>query len=272
MKSNFRTFTLMLVLTLIVVWVGGILGGRTGTIIALGFAGAMNFYSYWFSDKMVLKRYKAGAVEAGHPSGLYELVQNLANKAELPMPKVYITPEQTPNAFATGRNPQHAAVAASQGIIRMLSRDELEGVMAHELAHVKNRDILTSAVASTMAGALSALGQFAYFGSDRRENPIIGIVMMIAAPFAGMIIRMAISRVREFAADKEGAEICGKPLALAGALNKIQSGVKQMPMRSGKESDSHMFIINPFFGGMQKFFSTHPPTEERIRRLQELTR
>ena len=272
MKSNFRTFTLMLVLTLIVVWVGGILGGRTGTIIALGFAGAMNFYSYWFSDKMVLKRYKAGAIEAGHPSGLYELVQNLANKAELPMPKVYITPEQTPNAFATGRNPQHAAVAASQGIIRMLSRDELEGVMAHELAHVKNRDILTSAVASTMAGALSALGQFAYFGSNRRENPIMGIVMMIAAPFAGMIIRMAISRVREFAADKEGAEICGKPLALAGALNKIQSGVKQIPMRSGKESDSHMFIINPFFGGMQKFFSTHPPTEERIRRLQELAR
>ena len=272
MKSNFRTFTLMLVLTLIVVWVGGILGGRTGTIIALGFAGAMNFYSYWFSDKMVLKRYKAGAIEAGHPSGLYELVQNLANKAELPMPKVYITPEATPNAFATGRNPQHAAVAASQGIIRMLSKDELEGVMAHELAHVKNRDILTSAVASTMAGALSALGQFAYFGSDRRENPIMGIVMMIAAPFAGMIIRMAISRVREFAADKEGSEICGKPLALAGALNKIQSGVKQMPMRSGKESDSHMFIINPFFGGMQKLFSTHPPTEERIRRLQELAK
>ena len=199
-------------------------------------------------------------------------MQNLANKAELPMPKVYITPEATPNAFATGRNPQHAAVAASQGIIRMLSKDELEGVMAHELAHVKNRDILTSAVASTMAGALSALGQFAYFGSDRRENPIMGIVMMIAAPFAGMIIRMAISRVREFAADKEGSEICGKPLALAGALNKIQSGVKQMPMRSGKESDSHMFIINPFFGGMQKLFSTHPPTEERIRRLQELAR
>jgi heat shock protein HtpX len=262
----------MLILTLIVVWVGGILGGRTGTIIALGFAGAMNFYSYWFSDKMVLKRYKAGAIEAGHPSGLYELVQNLANKAELPMPKVYITPEATPNAFATGRNPQHAAVAASQGIIRMLNKDELEGVMAHELAHVKNRDILTSAVASTMAGALSALGQFAYFGSDRRENPIMGIVMMIAAPFAGMIIRMAISRVREFAADKEGSEICGKPLALAGALNKIQSGVKQMPMRSGKESDSHMFIINPFFGGMQKLFSTHPPTEERIKRLHELAR
>ena len=272
MKSGFRTFTLMLILTLILVWVGGILGGRTGTIIALLIAGGMNFYSYWFSDKMVLKRYKAGAIEAGHPSGMYEMVQNLANKAELPMPKVYITPEPTPNAFATGRNPQNAAVAASQGIIRMLSRDELEGVMAHELAHVKNRDILTSAVASTMAGALSALGQIAYFGGNRRENPMLGLIMMIAAPFAGMIIKMAISRVREFAADKEGADICGNPLALAGALQKIQLGVKQVPMRTGKESDSHMFIINPFFGGMQKLFSTHPPTEERIRRLKELAR
>lgn len=271
MKSGFRTFILMLILTLIVVWVGGILGGRTGTIIALGFAAAMNFYSYWFSDKMVLRRYKAGQVEPGHPSGLYELVENLANKADLPMPKVYITPEATPNAFATGRNPQNAAVAASQGIMRMLSREEMEGVMAHELAHVKNRDILTSAVASTMAGALAALGQFAYFGGNRRENPLLGLVMMIAAPFAGMIIRMAISRVREYAADKEGAEICGKPLALAGALTKIQNGVKQIPMRTGRESDSHMFIINPFFGGMQKLFSTHPPTEERIRRLKEMS-
>lgn len=270
MKSGFRTFTLMLILTLIVVWVGGILGGRTGTIIALVFAAGMNFYSYWFSDKMVLRRYKAGEVGPGHPSGMYELVQKLAQNAELPMPKVYITPESTPNAFATGRNPEHAAVAASQGILRLLNRDEMEGVMAHELAHVKHRDILTSAVASTMAGALTALGQFAYFGGNRRENPMLSIVLMIAAPFAGMIIKMAISRVREYEADKGGAEISGKPLALAGALTKIQSGVKQIPMRTGKESDSHMFIINPFFGGMQKLFSTHPPTEERIRRLKEM--
>jgi heat shock protein HtpX len=272
MKSGFRTFMLMLALTLILVWVGGILGGQTGTIIALLFAGGMNFYSYWFSDKMVLKRYKAGEVGAGHPSGLYEIVHNLASKANLPMPKVYITPEATPNAFATGRNPQNAAVAASQGILRILNKDEIEGVMAHELAHVKNRDILTSAVAATFAGALSALGQFAYFGTDRRDNPMAAMVMMIAAPFAGMIIRMAISRVREYEADKDGAEICGKPLGLASALNKLQMGVKQIPMRTGKESDSHMFIINPFFGGMQKLFSTHPPTEERIRRLKELAR
>ncbi len=269
MKSGIRTFTLMLILTLIVVWVGGLLGGRTGTIIALVFAGGMNFYSYWFSDKMVLRRYKAGEVGPEHP--LYKTVEKLANRANLPMPKVYITPEATPNAFATGRNPEHAAVAASQGILRILTQDELEGVMAHELTHIKNRDILTSAVASTMAGALSALGQFAYFGSNRRENPILSLVMMIAAPFAGMIIKMAISRVREFAADRGGAEISGKPLGLASALNKLQMGVQQIPMRTGKPSDSHMFIVNPFFGGgMQKLFSTHPSTEERIKRLEEL--
>lgn len=268
MKSGFRTFLLMMTLTLIFIWVGGMLGGRTGTIIALGFAGAMNFYSYWFSDKMVLKRYKAGEVGPEHP--LYQTVQKLANKANLPMPKVYITPEATPNAFATGRNPHHAAVAASQGILKILNQDEIEGVMAHELTHIKNRDILTSAVASTFAGALAALAQFASFGSDRRENPMMAIAMMIAAPIAGMIIKMGISRVREYAADKGGAEISGKPLGLATALYKLHNGVQQIPMRTGKESDSHMFIINPFFGGMQKLFSTHPATEERIRRLEEI--
>jgi heat shock protein HtpX len=268
MKSGFRTFLLMMTLTLIFVWVGGMLGGRTGTLIALGFAGAMNFYSYWFSDKAVLKRYKAGQVGPEHP--LYQTVKKLANKANLPMPKVYITPEAAPNAFATGRNPQHSAVAASQGILKILNQDEIEGVMAHELTHIKNRDILTSAVASTFAGALAALGQFARFGSGRRGNPIAGILMMIAAPFAGMIIKMGISRVREYAADKGGAEISGKPLGLASALYKLQNGVQQIPMRTGRESDSHMFIINPFFGGMQKLFSTHPATEERIKRLEEI--
>lgn len=268
MKSGFRTFILMMALTLILVWVGGILGGRTGTIIALVFAGGMNFYSYWFSDKMVLKRYKAGEVGPEHP--LYQTVKKLANKANLPMPKVFVTPEATPNAFATGRNPQHAAVAASQGILRLLNQDEIEGVMAHELTHVKNRDILTSAVASTFAGALAALGNFARFGSGRRDNPMAGLLMMIAAPFAGMIIRMGISRVREYAADRGGAEISGKPLALASALHKLQNGVKQIPMRMGNPSDSHMFIVNPFLGGMQKLFSTHPATEDRIRKLEEI--
>jgi len=270
MKSGFRTFFLMMTLTLIVVWVGGILGGRTGTIIALVLAGGMNFYSYWFSDKMVLRRYKAGEIGPGHPSGLYKIVQKLAQNANLPMPKVFITPEATPNAFATGRNPQHAAVAATQGILRILNKDELEGVIGHELTHVKNRDILTSSVAATFAGALAALGQFGYYTSDRRSNPIMALAMMIAAPFAGMIIRMAISRVREFAADKGGAEISGKPLSLASALLKLEGGVHQFPLRSGRPSDSHLFIINPFFGGLQKLFSTHPSTKERVKRLEEI--
>lgn len=270
MQSNFRTFLLMLTLTLLFVWVGGIIGGQSGSIIALVIAAGMNLYSYWFSDKMVLSRYKANEIGPDHPSGLYQIVEKLTQNANLPMPKVFITPEQTPNAFATGRNPQHAAVAATQGILRILSRDELEGVMAHELAHVKHRDILTSAIAATFAGALATLGQIAHFSSNRRENPAAGLFLMILAPLAGMIIRMAISRVREFAADKGGAEISGKPLALATALYKLQNGVQQIPMRTGRDSDSHMFIINPFFGGMQKLFSTHPSTEERIKRLEEL--
>lgn len=268
MQSGMRTFLLMMTMTLIFIWVGGILGGTTGTVIALVFAFGMNFYSYWFSDKTILKRYKAG--EVGHEHPLYQTVEKLAAKANLPMPKVFITPEATPNAFATGRNPEHAAVAASQGILKLLNQDEIEGVMAHELTHVKNRDILTSAVASTFAGALAALGNFARFGSGKKENPLAGILMMIAAPIAGMIIKLGISRVREYAADKGGAEISGKPLGLASALYKLQNGVQQIPMRTGRESDSHMFIINPFFGGMQKLFSTHPSTEERIRRLEEI--
>ncbi|MBK7105076.1 MAG: zinc metalloprotease HtpX [Ignavibacteriae bacterium] len=270
MQSNFRTFLLMMALTLLFIWIGGIVGGKTGSIIALIIAAGMNFYSYWFSDKMVLSRYKANEIGPDHPSGLYQMVEKLANNAQLPMPKVYITPEQTPNAFATGRNPQHAAVAATQGILRILSKDELEGVMAHELAHVKHRDILTSAIAATFAGALATLGQIAHFSSDRRENPMAGLFMMILAPIAGMVIRMTISRVREFAADKGGAEISGKPLGLATALYKLQNGVQQIPMITGRESDSHMFIINPFFGGMQKLFSTHPSTEDRIKRLEEI--
>ncbi len=270
MQSNFRTFLLMMGLTLLFIWIGGMIGGKSGTIIALIIAAGMNFYSYWFSDKMVLSRYKANEIGPEDPSGLYQIIEKLTENAGLPMPKVYITPEQTPNAFATGRNPQHAAVAATQGILRILSKDELEGVMAHELAHVKHRDILTSAVAATFAGALATLGQIAHFSSDRRENPLTGLFMMILAPIAGMVIRMAISRVREFAADKGGAEISRKPLSLATALYKLQNGVQQIPMRNGRESDSHMFIINPFFGGMQKLFSTHPSTEERIKRLEEI--
>jgi len=189
----------------------------------------------------------------------------------LPTPKVFLIPERNPNAFATGRNPEHAAVAATEGILEILDDDELSGVMAHELAHVKHRDILTGTIAATFAGAIAMLGQFARFGvgsRDRRSNPLGILLIVIGAPLGAMLIRMAVSRVREFAADEGGAEISGKPLALANALGKLQRGVQTVPLTRGNPAHSHMFIMNPFFGGLQRLFSTHPPTEERIMRLR----
>jgi heat shock protein HtpX len=193
----------------------------------------------------------------------------------LPMPKVFVIPEQSPNAFATGRNPEHAAVAATEGILKMLDDDELSGVMGHELAHVKHRDILTGTIAATFAGAIAMLGQFARFGvgsGNQRSNPLGMLLIVIGAPLGAMLIRMAISRVREYSADQGGAEISRKPLALASALGKLQRGVQVVPLRRGNPAHSHMFIMNPFFGGLQRLFSTHPPAEERIRRLQLLAR
>ena len=275
MKNSFQTFFLMTILTVLLVFVGGQIGGGTGALIAFLLAAAMNFYSYWFSDKLVLRQYRAQQAAPG--SRLYNIVEKLAKEANLPMPKVYIIPEKTPNAFATGRNPQHAAVAATEGIINLLNDDELAGVMAHELTHVKNRDILTGTIAATLAGALAMMGQFARFGMagrERRQNPLGMILILVGAPLAAMIIRAMISRTREFAADAGGAEISHKPLGLASALNKISAPAKQIPMQAGNPAHSHMFIVTPLFGmgGLQKLFATHPPIEERIRRLQSIAK
>ncbi len=263
----------MTLLTVFFVLLGGYIGGKQGAFIALIIAAGMNFYSYWFSDKMVLKRYKAVEVGPDDKSELYQVVSELTAKANLPMPKVYIVNNPTPNAFATGRNPQHAAVAATTGILNILNRDELEGVLGHELTHVKNRDMLTGTIAATLAGAITMLAQFSRFGSignNRRQNPLFSILLIIGAPVAAMIVRMAISRTREFSADAGGAQISGKPLALASALGKLHNGVQQYPMRNGNPSDSHLFIMNPFLGGLGKLFSTHPPVEERIERLKQM--
>jgi heat shock protein HtpX len=222
---------------------------------------------------MILKRYAASQVGPEDQSRLYGIVSELARKAGLPMPKVFVIPEQNPNAFATGRNPEHAAVAATEGILNILNDDELAGVMGHELAHVKHRDILTGTIAATFAGAIAMLGQFARFGvgsQNRRSNPLGTILIMIGAPLGAMLIRMAVSRVREYAADEGGAEISRKPLALASALGKLRRGAQAVPLTRGNPAHSHMFIMNPFFGGLQRLFSTHPPVEERIRRLRLL--
>jgi heat shock protein HtpX len=267
---------LMTALTVMFVLVGGAVGGRDGAVLAFVAAAAMNFFSYWFSDKLVLRRYRAAEITAEDGSGLYSMVSRLSQKAGLPMPKVYLVPEDTPNAFATGRNPKNAAVAATRGIMRLLDREELEGVMAHELAHVRNRDILTGTIAATFAGAIATLGQFARFGvagRTRNNNPLGMLLIMVGAPLGAMLLRMAISRVREYAADRGGAEICGNPLALARALAKLHRGVRQVPIsRRGNPAHANMFIVNPFIGGLQKLFSTHPPMEERIRRLEAMAR
>ena len=255
---------------------GGMIGGQQGMLIALVFAGAMNIWAYWFSDKMVLKMYRAREVDASSSPYLYNMVRELARRAELPMPKVYVIDEAQPNAFATGRNPEHAAVAATTGIMQMLSERELRGVMAHELAHVKNRDILISTISATIAGAISSLAQFGmFFGSndEDRPNPIVSIILMILAPLAGMLIQMAISRTREFGADRGGAEISGDPNALADALAKIDAYARGIPMRTAEAhpETAQMMIMNPLSGGgLKGLFSTHPSTEERIARLRAM--
>ena len=280
---------LLTVLTLLFIWFGKLVGGQVGMIYALVFAGLMNFVAYFFSDKIVLAMYRAREVSEWEAPELHEIVERLAQRAGIPKPRVYIIPTQTPNAFATGRNPNHAAVAVTEGILRLLSREELEGVIAHELAHIKHRDTLIMTVAATIAGAIAVLADFARwflwfgsFGRDDREgnaNPLALIAIVVAIivlPIAAILIQLAISRTREFLADEGGAYISGKPLALASALAKLEKAVSFVPMEDAKPATAHLFIVNPFGDGQGlgswfvNLFRTHPPTEERIARLQAL--
>ncbi len=271
-----KTFVLMAAITALFGSVGAAFGGYSGMIIALIFAGAMNVYAYWFSDKAVLKMYRAQevTVENAQFRGYYQMVKSLAENANLPMPKVYVINEPQPNAFATGRNPEHAAVAATTGIMQILNERELRGVMAHELAHVKHRDTLISTISATVAGAISAIAQFGMlFGGgqgENRPNPIIGLLMLFLAPMAAGLIQMAISRAREYEADRGGAEICKDPKALASALEKIHNYAHQIPNQTAEmhPETGQMMIINPLSGkDLKGLFSTHPQTEERVRRL-----
>ena len=260
--------------------IGAMIGGKSGMLLALLFGGAMNIFSYWFSDKMVLRMYNAQPVDETSSPYLYNMVRELAARAQLPMPKVYIIHEDQPNAFATGRNPEHAAVAATSGILQMLSERELRGVMAHELAHVKHRDILLSTISATMAGAISSLANFAMFFSGRDSegrpsNPIASIAVALLAPLAASLIQMAISRAREFEADRGGAEIARDPHALADALLKIDAFARGIPMPTAEAhpETGQMMIMNPLSGGgLRGLFSTHPATEERVARLRALAR
>lgn len=278
MANGLKTALLLGALTGLLLVIGDVLGGSSGIMIALIFAAVMNLGSYWFSDKIVLRMYRAQAAGPEHP--LYRITERLSRNANLPMPKVYVIPDQSPNAFATGRNPANAAVAATQGIMQVLTEAELEGVIAHELAHVKNRDTLISTIAATLAAAIVGVGRMLMYAGlfggrqDDREgaNPIALLAMMIVAPLAAMLIQMWISRTREFAADAEGARIAGTPYGLADALRKIDAVARRVPL-DANPATAHLFIIKPFLeGGVMSLFSTHPPTEARIRALLEGSR
>jgi heat shock protein HtpX len=280
--NTVKTVGLMTFMMVLFVAIGGALGGRSGMIMAVLFATLMNFGMYWFSDKLVLRMYNAQPVTEAEAPELHAIVRTLVQKAGMPMPKVYIIPEEAPNAFATGRNPEHAVVAVTQGIMRLLSREELSGVIAHELAHIKHRDMLTGTIVATLAGAISMLAQMAQwamiFGGGRRDDdeggsPIVAIVMMIVAPIAAMLVQMAISRTREYEADKGGASMSGNPTWLANALLKLERGNEVVPMEDAKPATAHMFIVNPLHGGgLMNLFSTHPPIAERVKRLNEMAR
>jgi heat shock protein HtpX len=278
--NTIRTTLLLGALTGLLMLIGGYFGGKSGIVIAFLFAMVMNFGSYWFSDKIVLRMYKAQEISESQAPELYGIVKNLALRGNLPMPRVYVIPENTPNAFATGRDENHAVVAVTEGITRILNRDELEGVIGHELTHIKNKDMLIGSIAATLAGAIVMLANMAQwaaiFGGVSRDDDeggggLIGLILMaILAPIAATVIQMAISRSREFLADAGGARISGKPYGLAGALEKLQRASQAIPM-DANPSTAHMFIVNPLTGGsLMSLFSTHPPLEERIARLKSM--
>ncbi len=278
--NTIKTGVLLGALTGLLMLIGGYFGGKSGVVMAFMFAMLMNFGAYWFSDKIVLRMYSAQKVSESEAPDLYRMVKDLALKAGLPMPKVYIVPGDTPNAFATGRNENHAVVAVTEGILRMLNRDELEGVLAHELTHIKNKDMLIGSIAATIAGAIVMLAHMAQWaaifgggsrGEDEEGGGVIGLILMaILAPIAATIIQMAISRSREYLADEGGAQVSGKPYGLAGALEKLSRASQAIPMNANP-STAHMFIVNPLTGkSLMNLFSTHPPIEERIARLRSM--
>lgn len=279
-KNSLRTVFLMTLAAVLFMLVGQVLGGSTGLIIAFIVAMIMNFVSYWKSDKMVLRMYKAQEVDRNSHPKLYGMIEELARKAELPMPAVYIIPQDQPNAFATGRNPEHSAVAVTRGILETLDERQLRGVIAHELAHIQNRDILTQTIVTTVVSALTMMAQFAYFipmgGGDRDSNPLVALIVLITAPIAAMMLQAAVSRTREYEADRVGAEISGEPQQLASALQRIEKAAELIPMNvsdTAMRSTSHMFPVNPFSGGrFMSLFSTHPETDDRVERLMHMAR
>jgi len=281
MSNIFKTGLLLAVLTAMLVLLGGAIGGQQGMMIAFFLALAMNFVSYWFSDKIVLAAYGARPIDEAAAPRLYAIVHRLATRADIPMPRVYLIPSETPNAFATGRNPQHAVVAVTEGIMRILDEEELEGVLAHELSHVKNRDVLIATVAATLAGAITYLAHMAQWaamfggrsGDDEEggSNPIAMILLAVLAPIAALLVQMAVSRSREFQADATGARVAGRPWGLAKALEKLQMANQAMPMANATPATAHLFIVNPLSGQtLMRLFSTHPPLEERIARLRAM--
>lgn len=278
-KNQLKTVLLLGILTSVLLLIGGLIGGPSGLTVALIFAIALNFGSYWFSDKIVLAMYRAKEIKKSHAPELHDIIAEICKSAKLPKPKVYIIPTDNPNAFATGRNPKHAAVAVTQGILNLLTKEELKGVLAHEIAHVKNRDILIATIAATIAGVISYVAFMARFaaifggfgGRNRNNNLLELIALAIIAPIIALILRLAISRSREYLADESGARLIRNPKALANALQKLESASKAHPIRFGSEATSHMFIVNPFSGrSLLSLFSTHPPMQERIIRLRAM--